>query len=64
MEPPSGFWASLLSFLKFLPYFCGLLILGFIKGAMLLSLLSVCLSSFLVHFILFSLPLMRSIDAF
>nr|CAB3487427.1 unnamed protein product [Digitaria exilis] len=33
MEPPSGFWASLLSFLKFLPYFCGLLILGFIKGS-------------------------------
>ena len=32
MEPPTGFWASLLSFLKFLPYFCGLLILGFIKG--------------------------------
>ncbi|CAN6239903.1 unnamed protein product [Urochloa humidicola] len=35
MEPPSGFWASLLSFLKFLPYFCGLLILGFIKGVLL-----------------------------
>nr|CAB3484905.1 unnamed protein product [Digitaria exilis] len=33
MEPPSGFWASLLSLLKFLPYFCGLLILGFIKGS-------------------------------
>uniref|UniRef100_K3YMG1 Glycine cleavage system H protein n=1 Tax=Setaria italica TaxID=4555 RepID=K3YMG1_SETIT len=32
MEPPSGFWASLLSFLKFLPYSCGLLILGFIKA--------------------------------
>nr|CAH67471.1 H0805A05.1 [Oryza sativa] len=32
MEPPSGFWASLGSFLKFLPYFCGLLILGVIKG--------------------------------
>uniref|UniRef100_A0A0D3FX66 Uncharacterized protein n=2 Tax=Oryza barthii TaxID=65489 RepID=A0A0D3FX66_9ORYZ len=31
MEPPSGFWASLGSFLKFLPYFCGLLILGVIK---------------------------------
>ncbi|CAN6249118.1 unnamed protein product [Urochloa humidicola] len=35
MEPPRGFWASLLSFLKFLPYFCGLLILGFIKGVLL-----------------------------
>ncbi|KAF8715123.1 hypothetical protein HU200_027677 [Digitaria exilis] len=35
MEPPSGFWASLLSLLKFLPYFCGLLILGFIKGVLL-----------------------------
>ncbi|XP_006652429.1 uncharacterized membrane protein At3g27390-like isoform X2 [Oryza brachyantha] len=32
MEPPSGFWVSLWSFLKFLPYFCGLLILGVIKG--------------------------------
>uniref|UniRef100_A0A0D9ZMA6 Uncharacterized protein n=1 Tax=Oryza glumipatula TaxID=40148 RepID=A0A0D9ZMA6_9ORYZ len=31
MEPPSGFWASLGSFLKFLPYFCGFLILGVIK---------------------------------
>ncbi|KAG2566987.1 hypothetical protein PVAP13_7NG228000 [Panicum virgatum] len=35
MEPPTGFRASLLSFLKFLPYFCGLLILGFIKGVLL-----------------------------
>ncbi|EES11014.1 hypothetical protein BDA96_06G138500 [Sorghum bicolor] len=35
MEPPTGFWASLLSFLKFLPYFSGLLILGFIKGVLL-----------------------------
>ncbi|KAJ1271585.1 hypothetical protein BS78_06G138600 [Paspalum vaginatum] len=35
MEPPTGFWASLLSLLKFLPYFCGLLILGFIKGVLL-----------------------------
>ncbi|KAL6838902.1 hypothetical protein ACP4OV_031338 [Aristida adscensionis] len=31
MEPPSGFWGKLLSLLKFLPYFCGLLILGIIK---------------------------------
>lgn len=35
MEPPTGFWASLLSFLKFLPYFCGLLVLGLIKGVLL-----------------------------
>lgn len=40
MEPPTGFWASLLSFLKFLPYFSGLLILGFIKGDLLFCLVS------------------------
>ncbi|RWR72118.1 hypothetical protein CKAN_00031900 [Cinnamomum micranthum f. kanehirae] len=33
MEPPSGFRASLLSFLHFLPFFLGLLLLGIIKGA-------------------------------
>jgi hypothetical protein len=38
MEPPTGFWASLLSFLKFLPYFCGLLVLGLIKGDVLFCL--------------------------
>ncbi|CAL0299151.1 unnamed protein product [Lupinus luteus] len=32
MEPPKGFWASLWSFLCFLPYFIGLFILGHIKG--------------------------------
>jgi hypothetical protein len=36
MEPPSRFWASLWYFIKFLPYFCGLFILGLIKGDMLL----------------------------
>jgi hypothetical protein len=42
MEPPTGFWASLLSFLKFLPYFSGLLILGFIKGDLLFCLFALC----------------------
>lgn len=32
MEPPKGFLATLWSFLRFLPYFVGLLILGIIKG--------------------------------
>lgn len=32
MEPPRGFLASLWSFICFLPYFIGLLILGLIKG--------------------------------
>lgn len=32
MEPPTGFWASLWQFLRFLPYFIGLLLLGIIKG--------------------------------
>ncbi|TVU15499.1 hypothetical protein EJB05_39023 [Eragrostis curvula] len=35
MEPPKGFAAKALSFLKFLPYFVGLLILGLIKGVLL-----------------------------
>ncbi|KAL2500216.1 hypothetical protein Adt_25766 [Abeliophyllum distichum] len=35
MEPPRGFWASLWNFICFLPYFVGLLILGFIKGIIL-----------------------------
>ncbi|KAK1267426.1 hypothetical protein QJS04_geneDACA016861 [Acorus gramineus] len=33
MEPPEGFWATLWSFLCFLPFFIGLLLLGIIKGA-------------------------------
>ncbi|CAL9248421.1 unnamed protein product [Arabidopsis halleri] len=41
MEPPNGFRASLLQFLLFLPYFIGLLFLGFIKGIVLCPL--VCL---------------------
>ncbi|KAF5790757.1 putative uncharacterized membrane protein [Helianthus annuus] len=32
MEPPRGFWKSLGQFFLFLPYFVGLLLLGFIKG--------------------------------
>ncbi|XP_052190953.1 uncharacterized membrane protein At3g27390-like isoform X2 [Diospyros lotus] len=32
MEPPRGFLASLWNFICFLPYFIGLLLLGFIKG--------------------------------
>lgn len=32
MEPPRGILASLWSFICFLPYFIGLLLLGFIKG--------------------------------
>ncbi|PIN17797.1 hypothetical protein CDL12_09534 [Handroanthus impetiginosus] len=32
MEPPRGLWASLWNFICFLPFFVGLLILGFIKG--------------------------------
>ncbi|KAM3368153.1 hypothetical protein ACQJBY_016608 [Aegilops geniculata] len=37
MEPPSSsrLWASLWTFIKFLPYFCGLFILGLIKGVLL-----------------------------
>ncbi|XP_010502715.1 PREDICTED: uncharacterized membrane protein At3g27390 [Camelina sativa] len=41
MEPPEGFRASLFQFLLFLPYFIGLLFLGFIKGIVLCPL--VCL---------------------
>ncbi|KAK4483188.1 hypothetical protein RD792_010368 [Penstemon davidsonii] len=32
MEPPRGLWASLWNLVCFLPFFIGLLILGFIKG--------------------------------
>ncbi|KAI3501015.1 hypothetical protein L1887_36845 [Cichorium endivia] len=32
MEPPRGVWKSLVHFILFLPYFIGLLLLGFIKG--------------------------------
>ncbi|KAH9624816.1 hypothetical protein KSS87_018132 [Heliosperma pusillum] len=41
MEPPSGIWASVLQFLRFLPFFVGLLLLGIIKGLLLCPL--VCL---------------------
>ncbi|KAF7801569.1 putative membrane protein [Senna tora] len=32
MEPPKGFWSSLWNFIRFLPFFLGLLLLGNIKG--------------------------------
>ncbi|KAG6412790.1 hypothetical protein SASPL_125479 [Salvia splendens] len=32
MEPPTGLWASLWNFIRFLPFFIGLLILGLLKG--------------------------------
>lgn len=32
MEPPRGVWKSLVHFIIFLPYFIGLLVLGFLKG--------------------------------
>ncbi|KAL1291884.1 hypothetical protein HN51_060379 [Arachis hypogaea] len=35
MEPPKGIWASLWSFICFLPYFIGLMLLGTIKGLLL-----------------------------
>ncbi|KQJ83214.1 uncharacterized membrane protein At3g27390 [Brachypodium distachyon] len=35
MGPPSRFWASFWTFVKFLPYFAGLLLLGAIKGMLL-----------------------------
>ncbi|EXC31402.1 hypothetical protein L484_017685 [Morus notabilis] len=35
MEPPKGIWASLWNFIRFLPYFIGLLLLGHIKGIIL-----------------------------
>lgn len=38
MEPPQGFWATLWSCLRFLPFFLGLLLLGIIKGRFILSL--------------------------
>ncbi|CDP16635.1 unnamed protein product [Coffea canephora] len=44
MEPPRGFFASLWSFICFLPYFIGLLILGFIKGIFLCPLICLLMS--------------------
>lgn len=32
MEPPTGFLATLWNFIRFLPYFIGLLLLGTVKG--------------------------------
>lgn len=44
MEPPRGFLASLWSFICFLPYFIGLLILGIIKGIVLCPLICLLMS--------------------
>ncbi|XP_051117951.1 uncharacterized membrane protein At3g27390-like [Andrographis paniculata] len=44
MEPPSGFWASLWHFILFLPFFIGLLILGFIKGIIMLPVIFIIMS--------------------
>lgn len=38
MEPPQGVLASIWNFIRFLPYFTGLLLLGTIKGEFLSSL--------------------------
>lgn len=69
MEPPRGFWASLWDFICFLPFFIGLLILGFIKGAvlspfigifMLLSNFGLALCLWPVHFIWSNYCIIRS----
>ncbi|XP_015971401.1 uncharacterized membrane protein At3g27390 [Arachis duranensis] len=39
MEPPTGFCATLWSFIRFLPFFIGLLLLGTIKGILLCPLI-------------------------
>ncbi|KAL3644004.1 hypothetical protein CASFOL_011936 [Castilleja foliolosa] len=39
MEPPRGLWASLWNFIRFLPFFIGLLILGLIKGIIMFPLI-------------------------
>ncbi|CAI9111171.1 OLC1v1011332C1 [Oldenlandia corymbosa var. corymbosa] len=44
MEPPKGFLASVWNFICFLPYFLGLLILGFIKGVILCPLICLIIS--------------------
>ncbi|KAJ4973348.1 hypothetical protein NE237_006522 [Protea cynaroides] len=44
MEPPRGVWASLWSFLRFLPFFIGLLLLGTIKGIILCPLICLIIS--------------------
>ncbi|KAK6153128.1 hypothetical protein DH2020_012767 [Rehmannia glutinosa] len=46
MEPPRGLWASLWSFIRFLPFFIGLLILGFIKGGAAYGLLAPMFATF------------------
>ncbi|KAK6128305.1 hypothetical protein DH2020_037960 [Rehmannia glutinosa] len=46
MEPPRGLWSSLWSFIRFLPFFIGLLILGFIKGGAAYGLLAPMFATF------------------
>ncbi|KAK7373444.1 hypothetical protein VNO80_06851 [Phaseolus coccineus] len=45
MEPPTGFCASLWSFVRFLPYFIGLLLLGNIKGILFCPLICVIIAT-------------------
>ncbi|BAT84576.1 uncharacterized protein HKW66_Vig0042980 [Vigna angularis] len=45
MEPPTGFCASLWSFVRFLPYFIGLLLLGSIKGILFCPLICVIIAT-------------------
>ncbi|XAR58243.1 hypothetical protein NMG60_11026658 [Bertholletia excelsa] len=44
MEPPRGFLSSLWNFICFLPYFIGLLVLGFIKGIIFCPLISLVIA--------------------
>ncbi|KAA8530155.1 hypothetical protein F0562_004864 [Nyssa sinensis] len=54
MEPPRGFLASLWNFICFLPFFIGLLILGFIKGIILcpLTFLIITIGNFAIIVVL------------
>ncbi|CAA6664183.1 unnamed protein product [Spirodela intermedia] len=45
MEPPTGLWASLWSFVCFLPFFVGLLLLGIFKGALFCPLICVTMAA-------------------
>ncbi|XP_043703916.1 uncharacterized membrane protein At3g27390-like [Telopea speciosissima] len=44
MEPPRGFWASFWSFLRFLPFFIALLLLGIVKGVIFCPLICLIIS--------------------
>lgn len=45
MEPRKSFWSTLWRFLRFLPYFFGLLVLGIIKGALVCPLACVIMTA-------------------